>query len=224
MSDPIKDYLAEYGHGPVRDEMEKEAGFGQWYGKQAPITRRLMEGAGLFVAGQLAAEAYGGIRGAVQKAHGFKSMIKHNPSLAKHDRKKVQAIYNTLHNVSPDLAKDPVVSSSWVNRMMYQDEYVDPRTMSDLATAQQRMSQSRQSFDPYKFSRVMSDAKGDPNLFMDPASVPKPPTDPPGGGGGGPPGGGGGKGSNQPTVYNIQRANSVAADNYRRGKKPKRPK
>lgn len=210
MSDPIKDYLAEYGHGPIRDEMEKEAGFGKWYSKQAPITRRVIEGAGMFVAGQLGSMAYEGIRGAVQKSHGFRSMIKHNPSLAKHDRKKVQAIYNTLHNVSPDLAKDPVVSSSWVNRMMYQDEYVDPRTMSDLATAQQRMSQNS-GFDPYKFSRVMSDARGAPDLFGGPASEPKSSETTRAGIGSGGSGGGG-------TVYNIQRANITAGKNWQGNK------
>ena len=170
---PVTDYLEEYGRGPMRDELEKQAGFGDWYRKQAPVTRRVIEGAGLFVAGQLASEAYGGIRGAVQKAHGFRSMLKHNPALEKHDRKKVHAIYSTLHNVSPDLAKDPVVASSWVNRMMYQDEYVDPRTMSDLATAQQRMSQSRQAFDPYKFTEQLQRAEGKVDLFGGP---PAPPT------------------------------------------------
>lgn len=173
-TNPVTDYLAEYGQSPLRDGLEKQAGFGQWYSKQAPITRRVIEGAGVFAATQLAAEAYGGIRGAVQKAHGFRSMLKHNPALEKHDRKKVHAIYNTLHNVSPDLARDPVVASSWVNRMMYQDEYVDPRTMSDLATAQQRMSQSRNAFDPYKLTSALQQARGDENLFMDPSMVPKP--------------------------------------------------
>jgi len=127
MSDPVTEFL----------ELEKRGGaLGQFGGQLALAT-------GTIAAGALANEVYRGIKNAVGRSRGFRQMMEYNPELAKEDRAKVQMIFNTLHNVSPDLAKDPLVANSWVKRMMYQDEYIDPKTMSDLATAQQRMGQSR---------------------------------------------------------------------------------
>lgn len=131
MGDPITEFL----------EMDKQAGtFGDFAIRAAATGATI--GAGL-----LANEAYDAVKSSVSRSRGFKHMLDYNPALKKQDRKKVHAIYNTLHNVSPDLAKDPLVANSWVKRMMYQDEYVDPKTMSDLATAQSRMGFGRKAPD-----------------------------------------------------------------------------
>lgn len=125
MRDPVTEFL----------DFEKQAGWGEFAG-QAAVT------AGLIGVGHVADEVYSRISNSIGKAQGFKRMLEHNPELAKEDRVKVQTLYNTLHNVSPSLARDPLVANSWVKRMMYQDEYVDPKTLSDLATAEQRMGQA----------------------------------------------------------------------------------
>lgn len=129
MKDPVSEFL----------EIEKEAdlsGVGGFLGQMGIA-------AGTVAAGAVMNEVYHGIRNAIGRAQGFKRMMEHNPALMKQDRAKVQQIYNTLYTVSPDLAKDPLVSNSWVNRMMYQDEYIDPKTMSDLASAQKSMAEAR---------------------------------------------------------------------------------
>lgn len=125
MSNPVTEFL----------NFEKQAGWGEFAG-QAAVT------AGLIGVGHIADEVYSRVNSAVGRAHGFKLMMEYNPELAKEDRNKIQTLYNTLHNVSPSLARDPLVANSWVKRMMYQDEYVDPKILSDLATAEQRMGQA----------------------------------------------------------------------------------
>lgn len=131
MGNPITEFL----------EMDKQAGAWGDYAVRAGATAATI-GAGL-----LANEAYDAVKSSISRSRGFKNMLEFNPALKKQDRKKVQAMYNTLHNVSPDLAKDPLVANSWVKRMAYQDEYVDPKTMSDLATAQSRMGSNRKAPD-----------------------------------------------------------------------------
>lgn len=130
MSNPVTEFL----------ELEKQGDWRQFGGQMALA-------AGTVAAGALMNEAVSAVRGAVRKSHNFKAMMAHNPGLEKEDRARVQGLFNTLHNVSPDLAADPVVANSWVKRMMYQDEYVDPRMLSDLATAQNRMRPDTKGLD-----------------------------------------------------------------------------
>lgn len=148
MSNPIKEFL----------QMEKVAAAPGWAsaakaekelnvmsGKMnwGDLARRGAIAAGTFAVATGANEAYSAIKDAIGRSRGFKALMAHNPALAKQDAAKVHGIYNTLYQVSPDLARDPLVANSWVNRMMYQDEYVDPKTMSDLATAQDKMTSAR---------------------------------------------------------------------------------
>ena len=124
---------------PVDDFLEMEKRGANW----GDAFARVGATAATVGAGIVANEVYGAVKGAISKSRGFKAMMNYNPKLQKQDRAKVQAIYNTLHNASPDLARDPLVANSWVNRMMYQDEYIDPKTMSDLTSAQKNISQAR---------------------------------------------------------------------------------
>jgi hypothetical protein len=158
MSNPIKEFL----------EMEKEAGIAQWWEKQPELLQRGAIAAGTFVAATAANEAYGAIKDAITRARGFKALMAHNPELAKQDRLKVQKLYNTLHTVSPDLAQDPLVANSWVNRMMYQEEYIDPKTLSDLAKAQGDMTRGRQLPD---FPAAMMYMAGTDRVGTHPATI-----------------------------------------------------
>ncbi|MHA2333750.1 MAG: hypothetical protein ACXAEU_17120 [Candidatus Hodarchaeales archaeon] len=169
MANPIEEYLQEYS-----EDKEKTAGVlpkPGWFGRQSEGTKQVLIAGGLFAGSTLAAEAYEGIRNAVTKATGYKRMVKHNPQLAKKDKKEVQTLYTTLHNISPDLAKDPVVANSWVNRMMYTDSYVDPKTISDLTSAQSKM-QKRSPEMIQSFNRMVPSLAGsmakDPDYFKKP--------------------------------------------------------
>lgn len=120
MRDPVTEFL----------NFEKQAsGWGE-FGTQVGIA------AGLAVGSKVVEDVYHRVSGAIDRSNNFKNMMEFNPELKKEDRTKVQAIFNTLHNASPSLARDPLVANSWVKRMMYQDEYIDPRTLSDLAATE----------------------------------------------------------------------------------------
>ena len=125
MSNPVEEFL----------QLEKK---GSWQ----DVAGRAGAAGATIAAGLLANEAYSAIKGAIGRSRGFKAMMNYNPKLEKQDRTRVQTIYNTLYNASPDLAKDPLVANSWVNRMMYQEEYVDPKTMSDLTASQKNIAQA----------------------------------------------------------------------------------
>jgi hypothetical protein len=125
---PVQEFLAE-------ERLQKEAA--DWSG----FGRELAVGVGVPLAMLGASEAYGAIKRHIGRERGFKSMLAYNPELAKEPAAKVRAMYNSLHNASPTMAQDPVVASSWVRRTMYHDDYIDPRTISDIAGAERSMRQ-----------------------------------------------------------------------------------
>jgi hypothetical protein len=129
---PVDEFLVDQG-------LIKESDIGTW-ATQHPVAASALTAAVVPLAGMATQEAYQEVKGMVGRARGYQKMLKYNPAIGKMDAKKTKALFNTLHNAAPDLAKDPVVASSWVNRMAYQDEYVDPRTLSDLGAAQQRIA------------------------------------------------------------------------------------
>lgn len=53
------------------------------------------------------------------KVKAYKSMIAENPVLKKRP-KDSQKFFNTLYNANPDLARDPLVASSWVHTQIEQ--------------------------------------------------------------------------------------------------------
>lgn len=61
-----------------------------------------------------------------RKADHFKTMLNQNPHLRDRDPVLVQRYFNTLHNMNPDMAKDPTVAASFVNNMAMTGN--DPRT------------------------------------------------------------------------------------------------
>jgi hypothetical protein len=133
MPNPVEEFLAYQG-------LDKEAqGIAGWAAKH-PVAATAISGVAAPLALMAAQESYQEIKGLVGRARGYKNMLAYNPKLKKMPAGKTKALFNTLHNAAPDLARDPVVASSFVNRMAYQDEYVDPRTLADLGSAQQRIS------------------------------------------------------------------------------------
>jgi hypothetical protein len=173
MSNPIDEFL---NHGK-----EKTAGFANFWSKIPTIGQAAILGvAG--TAGTIALnEGYAAVKGAIQKSQGFKGMMKYAPQLAKEDRSKVQAIYNTLNTVSPDLSVDPIIASSWVTRMLHQDQYVDPKTVADLAAAQANIAkaESMRAVDFGKTPQWMG-MGNTANAFKSPAQIQAEELPPPG--------------------------------------------
>lgn len=135
---PVVEFLVSEG-------LEKEAGLGSWM-KANPAAASAVTLVGAPLALMAAQEGFHEVKGLINRSRGFKRMMTYNPKLKQMPATKVKALYGTLHNVAPDLAKDPVVASSWVNRMAYHDEYVDPKTLSDLGAAQQRIGRQGLEF------------------------------------------------------------------------------
>jgi hypothetical protein len=65
-----------------------------------------------------ASDIYSGVKGAIQKARGYKSMLLENEDLAKADPKVVQRAYNTLHKFNPHYADDPLVAGQFVRSVV----------------------------------------------------------------------------------------------------------
>lgn len=163
MYDPIDDFI-QYEHGvektaaapipnptPIPVNVAKGA---KWTSHAGKALAWGAGTAGAALLGHAALEAYDAAKGAVQKSRGFNSMMDQNPNLKKMDRKKVQAIYTTLHNFNPEMAQDPFVSGAWVKRINEYD-YVDPRTIGELVSARGRMG-SRAPIDPMALATGMS--------------------------------------------------------------------
>jgi len=83
----------------------------------------------------------GQLKQVVDRSRGFKAMMASGgQELQDMPAARAKSLYNTLHVVAPTLAQDPNIAKSWVKRMAYQEEYVDPKTLSDLATAESRLA------------------------------------------------------------------------------------
>lgn len=58
------------------------------------------------------------LRGAKEKTIAYHSMLDLHPHLKKRDSAEVSRIYNSLHNVNPTLARDPLVAGAWVDNII----------------------------------------------------------------------------------------------------------
>lgn len=91
-----------------------------------------------------AAALTGGIRGTdaaidavrdpLQKKRALGKMLADNPSLMKEDQKDVGRIFSTLYSFNPKMAKDPLVSGSFMRRsLQFKDEGIQPQDVKTLA-------------------------------------------------------------------------------------------
>lgn len=90
-------------------------------------------GAGVQAAGRLIDH----VAGSLQRARGYKAMVEANPDLKKMDRQKVEMAYNTLHKFNPEMASDPLVSSSFVRRTAEMGQVATP-DIGNLMAARDR--------------------------------------------------------------------------------------
>lgn len=110
--------------------MEKMASWEKFKsGLMAAGTAAAVAGAGVAVQ-----KGYDVIRDRIQKPRAFKSMISASPALKKMDQKTVQLTFNSLYTMNPAMAKDPLISGSFVERHVGKAEgmsagaFVDPQT------------------------------------------------------------------------------------------------
>lgn len=59
-----------------------------------------------------------GRRAAQAKATAYKEMLALHPHFKQRDPEAVSRVYNSLHNVSPVLARDPLVAGAWVDNVI----------------------------------------------------------------------------------------------------------
>lgn len=64
-------------------------------------------------------------RAGQQKIIAYKEMLDLHPHLRDRDPMQVQRVFNSLHNVSPNMARDPLVAGAWV------DEVIELKTPSE---------------------------------------------------------------------------------------------
>lgn len=90
--------------------------------------------AGVAAAGIAVSKGYDAIRDRIQKPRAFKGMLGGSPGLKKMDQKAVQMTFNSLYALNPEMAKDPLISASFVERHVGKAEgmsagaFIDPQT------------------------------------------------------------------------------------------------
>lgn len=75
------------------------------------------------------------------KAKAYKEMLESNPQLRKMDSNRVQAYFNSMYRVSPELAKDPYVAGAWVHNVIDNQDPHDTRPNYALLSAVQNLAQ-----------------------------------------------------------------------------------
>jgi len=133
----------------LRTAIEKNAGF--WQGFKSSMTGKnighslgsgMTEGiasAAMASIGEAVGSGITALSDKVRKPMAFKAMVEANPSLGKMDQKAVQMTFNTLHNLNPQLARDPLIAASFVARSITRADmggqersFVDIQTAKDL--------------------------------------------------------------------------------------------
>ncbi len=91
---------------------------------------------GVGVAASAAQNAFNRFRESRDKVRGFKEMMKLHPHLKKgRDPKQVRRLYNSLSNVNPVLAKDPLVAGAWVDNVIESNSMYGDQSQQALLAA-----------------------------------------------------------------------------------------
>lgn len=99
--------MPKYSQHGVFGSLVRDPGF---WGPMAAVTA----GAGVTAA----AGAISRMRDAKRKAVAYKEMLNIHPQLKGRDPVLVNRIYNSLHNVNPTMAKDPMVAGAWIDTIV----------------------------------------------------------------------------------------------------------
>lgn len=156
----------EFAFGEIQqDGLEKEAGF--WgdlldTGKKSLPT--LVAQGALMAATPFAMmgafEGYDAIKGAIQKSRGFKKMVDANPELQDVPADRLKLMYNSVYHTSPHVAVDPLAAGSVVGHMAAYGGKVDPKTIAELASTEQRAGAQMSPFRQQMVSNMTSAMSG----------------------------------------------------------------
>ncbi|WP_394831708.1 hypothetical protein LVJ94_34865 [Pendulispora rubella] len=110
---------------PVRVFLKESSGWGDRAGRVAGSMGRALEGAAAGAAGTVGAAAItlaaAKIFDAATKARDFRRMLDENPDLQAHhdnDPRRFNVLYSSLRTFNPAFARDPVVSGSYMRRLV----------------------------------------------------------------------------------------------------------
>lgn len=148
MSDAIQEFLE------FDEQLAKEGGLwsaakdvGQKAGKS--FASSMGSGLGQLGAGALmTAGAYGASKAisaasaAINRSRGYKKMMEVHPDLSDRDEEQVKGMYNLLHKTSPTMAMNPYVAGGFVRKTEHASQYVDPKMVTDLASAEANIQRS----------------------------------------------------------------------------------
>jgi hypothetical protein len=108
------------------------------------------------------------------KAQAFREMIQLHPHLRQRDPSEVARVYSSIHNVSPTMARDPLVAGAWV------DNVLDNKTpgmnshqallnaVKDLSGVEKNVSENRRNaFRPSGTGEALGSTVKGVSSFMD---------------------------------------------------------
>jgi hypothetical protein len=155
MADELNKALTELQMVKLKRGIEKNASIWQGF-KNAFTTSKVGEtvgqaaltaaaAAGITAGGVGIQKGFTALRSKIEKPKLFKSMLESSPGLKKMDQKKVHLTFNTIYNMNREMAKDPLVAGSFVERSVAQADisdsagvYVDPNTAKTMLESRQR--------------------------------------------------------------------------------------
>lgn len=144
----------------VRDNLRKMAGFAGSVAKNlenegryafkdflphALATAAVMGTVGL--ANDAISDTISGVKSSISRYRNFNKMLDKHPNLKSHsNRTLVQDAFNTLHTLNPTYASDPLVSGSYVKRVI-DSEGVDMNMLGALATSNKAINDASRKQD-----------------------------------------------------------------------------
>lgn len=148
MSNPVEEFLL------IKEAKDKEAGWLDSVGKAfSALGKRVAEqvpgalaSAGVTAAGVGALAGGKALYSRLTKQRDYQAMMSATPSLRKRPADQVQMMYNSLRNVAPTLAKDPLVAGSFIDNSMELSgdrAMIAPQSAKLLADTQKSITQGR---------------------------------------------------------------------------------
>lgn len=116
MSNPLEDFLTEYG--PVETKEADLKGFGRQFGGAVTSGLGAATATAALGAGAVGVKA---LYDAATSGRDFRAMLSHNEDLRDHhtnDPRRVNQLYSSLRSMNPNFAKDPIVAGTYMRRMI----------------------------------------------------------------------------------------------------------
>lgn len=130
--------------GAAGKEMARGGGIGGAIGRYMPAAAVSL---GVASAAGGIGKAFSAIKNRLTKQRDYKGMLRANPHLGKEDASKVQMLYNSLHSMSPSMAKDPLIAGSFVRSSLdlspESGPAVPPATAQMLARTQESIQKGK---------------------------------------------------------------------------------